>query len=722
MKKEGKQDIVLRPTAGASTNIGKISSSSSLQFGASIFMAWNMPYGAMDFKRSPSLNHSSPFGQAVSPPSGAMVSVITPPANNAGSPNDAPSPLSKAITMKRSIERTRMFAEGRFDDLIKSITKEEGVVISSWMYQFWFFAFKTAKNWGFGPRYWNANLLDFSNLETLFPGASAAESDAAPRNMTISGFHAGEAAPHREYIQPSQLCSWSIHYDCEIKYDAIPENDSTDNFQDEAPWPAGWNEQSFDEKLISGLENNDFSTIETTRLPLAVPQIVKATEKAPDVLLREALGFAIMGRNRDLTITLLERIENSKINITGFYPLHLAATFLDGATSCCNIFGELLSTDYGLDSIQEIRDLYINDLGHTVLDSLMISILKSHTSTTPSAVDHRLRFQKNFAGEEVDICGRWDADSDCFRHLLLHCGGIVPKSWKHKFCHTSVQTICHCISLIRTSPFRLNTPSGIFLRHCSECGLKMQLQPLHTLVMTAFQLASCGSPDEDLFGIVACLLHILSNKEVDPLERADVSAECLFASGSVTGCWHQLLTAAELADRVPEADIEIWPAPARIGWRVFRSTLWLAQNAGSELEELLEDEREEYFCEINNKYHIFHKRPKLGVLHATIQTELLTYRRLQEGDPWTSKNFDLSLLLRDLQVIEDTDGQLYSIEMVTKELLHPFCPCGEITCCNHYLPSASDFCKHYFSNMDSWSRTKFIHFPYFNEGYMMMND
>src|ERR1700722_1156823 len=96
-------------------------------------------------------------------------------------------------------------------------------------------------------------------------------------------------------------------------------------------------------------------------------------------------------------------------------------------------------------------------------------------------------------------------------------------SWKHKFCHTSAQTICHCISLITMSPFRLNTPSGIFLRHCSECGLKMQLQPLHTLVMTAFQLASCGCPDEDLFGILACLLHILSNTKVDPLERADVS-------------------------------------------------------------------------------------------------------------------------------------------------------------------------------------------------------
>jgi hypothetical protein len=81
----------------------------------------------MKFKRSPNLNHYSPFGQALSPPNETMVSVITPPANNAGSPNDAPSPLSEAVMMRRSIERTRMFAEGRFDDLIKSMSKEEGV-------------------------------------------------------------------------------------------------------------------------------------------------------------------------------------------------------------------------------------------------------------------------------------------------------------------------------------------------------------------------------------------------------------------------------------------------------------------------------------------------------------------------------------------------------------------------------------------------------------------
>jgi hypothetical protein len=90
------------------------------------------------------------------------------------------------------------------------------------------------------------------------------------------------------------------------------------------------------------------------------------------------------------------------------------------------------------------------------------------------------------------------------------------------------------------------------------------------------------------------------------------------------------------------------------------------------------------------------------------------YRWLQEGDPWILKNFDLSLLLRDLQDIEDIDCQLYSVEMLTKELLHPFCACGEIVDRKHHIPTASDFCKHYFSNMDNWPKTKFIPFPDIN--------
>lgn len=65
---------------------------------------------------------------------------------------------------------------------------------------------------------------------------------------------------------------------------------------------------------------------------------------------------------------------------------------------------------------------HINDLGHTVLDSLMASILKSHTSRVPGVVHTTFGNDQRFAGEEVDICGRWDADSDSIRH----CWRWVP--------------------------------------------------------------------------------------------------------------------------------------------------------------------------------------------------------------------------------------------------------------------------------------------------------
>jgi hypothetical protein len=86
-------------------------------------MAWNMPYGAMHLNQALGMNHGSPFGNAVSTPSDIMVT--TPASNNAGSPMAAPSPLSKALTIKRSIDRARMFTGGRFDDLIKSMDKKE---------------------------------------------------------------------------------------------------------------------------------------------------------------------------------------------------------------------------------------------------------------------------------------------------------------------------------------------------------------------------------------------------------------------------------------------------------------------------------------------------------------------------------------------------------------------------------------------------------------------
>ena len=133
-----------------------------------------------------------------------------------------------------------------------------------------------------------------------------------------------------------------------------------------------------------------------------------------------------MGRNVELVGDLIRQIQKAEIDISSLHPGHLAISYLDGAKSCCNIL-DLICLNF------RRKDININHLGHTILDNLMIAILKAHTSVSPGAVDDNMKAQTRFIGEEVDICGRWDADSPYFRSLL-ESGRSVPFEWKHPFC------------------------------------------------------------------------------------------------------------------------------------------------------------------------------------------------------------------------------------------------------------------------------------------------
>ncbi|KIW93792.1 uncharacterized protein Z519_05107 [Cladophialophora bantiana CBS 173.52] len=46
--------------------------------------------------------------------------------------------------------------------------------MSSWLYQFWLFAFATSKHWGQEPRTWARHNLDFDTYEGLCSSPSAA--------------------------------------------------------------------------------------------------------------------------------------------------------------------------------------------------------------------------------------------------------------------------------------------------------------------------------------------------------------------------------------------------------------------------------------------------------------------------------------------------------------------------------------------------------------------
>ena len=342
--------------------------------------------------------------------------------------------------------------------------------------------------------------------------------------------------------KPSPLCHWSIHYSADVDHEdwnsRTPSPEPDCNSLDEATWktwPSSDNGPSFHQTLTQGLGSNHFSDVEAENLPIALNKVVQALETTDDGLLEETLGFSIMARNFYMVMDILKEHKKKYDwgsaaysefveRVRRMMPLHLAVTYLDGSKACCAVVDSLLESGVNI-----FRTSDTNSLGHTVFDCLMMNILKAHTNVTPGEVDDGLRDEKCFPGEEVDICGRFDADSDSVRALIAAGKSGIPFSWKHKLCHTSTQAICHCIQAFEKNfdSWLCSMPSGLFLKHCVCCGLRMQLKPLHMLVLIAFQLGQYGAKDEDLFGMIAILLCFL-HSDTDPLKTAEVSMATLF--------------------------------------------------------------------------------------------------------------------------------------------------------------------------------------------------
>jgi hypothetical protein len=621
--------------------------------------------------------------------------------------------------------------------------------MTDWMHQFWFFSYKTAKAWGHGPRRWTSSMLGFndhherasSHLDS--PGFARGSPGNSANTKHNDREHEGAYIP-----KPTPLCQWSIHTR-DMDYESIasppapvPEEADPDNEETWRQWPLGnRSPNQFVETLQSNLESNDFSNIEVKDLPISATQIAKAAKRSPEKLMEEAFGFSIMARNIDLVSNVLNSYRISRLAISGLYPLHLAATYLDGGKTCCIMFNAIV---FGMPTGEaSVRKLYTNHLNHTVLDTLMIAILKAHTSCLPSVVDDAFKEEPRFAGEEVDICGRWDADSKCIRALLASGIPTIPFEWKHMFCHTSVQAICHCIGELFAPHWcpDINTPSGIFTRRCSNetCGLKLQLLPLHTLVVTTVHLASNGSSGETMFGMLACLLCLLGNG-ANPLLTAPVSLDALLGYEDDHQCSHEEINPLELAKKVPDYLISEWPHEVGTGWKVFCLVLELSEaerrpnqsrqgekatseyrNEFSEfIEDIVDDEDaisindedidEESShdalpteCQGCGEYCYFGTDRKLSTLWAAVQTEFVTYRRLQEEDPWISSNFNMASLLDSL-----TSGDEISIHLVQKDMMNEYCDCGSFTRADEGCARSEDVSKDYFANLDDWNRSTFI--------------
>ncbi|KAK9770079.1 putative Clr5 domain-containing protein [Seiridium cardinale] len=671
-----------------------------------IFAHWNLPYKALKASSMHNLNVSSPFN--MNHPTPSDYSVLSPQQiSNESDAMNAPSPTTVAIRAKIYRDRVGYLLQGKSQEFLKDMPASEKSIATTWLHQFWLFAFSTAKYWGRGPTHWNADLLAFMKFpDTItLPHTPSAESGISPQPWVSSSPGSRQLPGGRSEYAPSPLCRWAIHYH-EPDYDAIPsppvELETEFDINGSDHWPQ-WNQEALQANLVDrlqyGLESNSFSNIHVEDLPLSATQVAVAASRSPSELQAEAVGFAIMAQNEGLLYDLLNKED---LDLTRLYPFHLAATYLNGAKTCCNIMWLLMKS---LVRHNRIMALELNELGHTVLDSLMISILKGHTSCMPGVCDDKMRNSQRFVGEEVNICGRWDADSHCIRSLNAHGIARVPSGWKHMFCHTSAQAICHTIPRVFSfghSP-DINTPSGLFIKFCEHCNQKLQLGPLHTLVVTAFYLAQQGCEGETLFGALACLVCLLVYG-ADPLQEAEVSLRVLMGAVEGASCSHAMVNPFQLADQVPPAICSRWAPETQLGWSVFISVLRYAANERHETNGD-ENEVDRGGCDHDDGYNSYGKSATLGKLWAAIQAELLTYRRAEEGDGWLSENFSMEAVLNAL----GSESGMDTLPLIQRSMLKPFCKCGRfLDAEDQDCPTSEEACTSHFSNLDNWSRSSFI--------------
>jgi hypothetical protein len=667
--------------------------------------------------------------------------------------------------------------------------------VTDYLHDFYMYSFVVAKYWGRGPsmHQWTAGLV--SSLTT---GSLAG---ASPPNRALAMLPGATPDRWDEIVnQPTQLCKWSIHVK-PVAYSPIPEKDDDvpDEFDIDNPqsWRM-WSEKemsvSFTSTMQQSLMNNTFSFTSMDSLPIAPELISASVQKDPDLLLGDAVKAAIMAGNSELLDNLLEDAESKQLDmLKEIHPFHLAAAILDGGHRCCSVI-ETLSGWIGPEY------LFFNqhdDLGHTVLDALLVTVLRSHTTVSPEHVNPCFNPPHRYPGEEKDVCGRWDADSPAVRSLF-RCGfPRIPTSWKHAFCHTAVQAVCHSAIIMLGSPARppIDAPSGLFLRRCNNCGLELKLGPLHTVIVVAFYLAHCGMPGETLLGILAVLVCLLS-LGANPSMKTDMSVQEILGGAEMGRRYHKLMDSYDLMQEVPERLISGWTPECQVGWSCIRRVLLLAKRdsdaklSRAEVESMSENDCQDDsdgtsdsdleesaqghwgshgYCVINDgdegpcaicgqeggsieenetegdqrdrgaaflsqnddfdahsdsasaRCRLFSEglhgewlnlpclNPKLGLIWAAIQAELLTYRRVSLEGRWVSGNFSMDALEKWLS------GKAFKFQtpLVELRMMATHSPCGWfMNGHGEYLcPVAEEVCSDYFMNMDVYDRASFLPKP-----------
>ncbi|KAI0532514.1 hypothetical protein GGR58DRAFT_489887 [Xylaria digitata] len=684
-----------------------------------IFSSWNLPYKAFvsSLRRYP--DKPSPFGPDGTTPE--YLKIRSPEALTPGREAAGPSPNIQLVYQKARMDRASLFLQGRLEDLVVSMGKEDRKLFINYFHDFYIHGFTMAKNWSLDP----LNVLN-PPVPSINPQTHAsAASPMAPPLFPYSS-SSPSAIGYKEHqdisIAPTQLCRWAIHVPTPTG-DAVP--------RDHIPLQVPLMENrdrvvNFMDELHQSITSSSFTNTPVEDLPIATDEVTRAIQEDPIALKVDAWKLAIMAGNSELVWQLLkENGDEIPEGLGDTHPFHLAAAFLDGGHTCCMMF-QVLSDAFGPSYAFHHN---IDNFGHTILDALLVSIIRSHTSLSPEIVSSSFQSPNRFPGEEKDICGRWDPTTDKVRDLFQQGYPRIPTKWKHAFCHTAAQAICHSIITVfgpACAP-NINTMSGLFIRRCTACGMELRLGPLHTLVIITFYLAQQGMPGETLFGAHAVLVCLLS-LGVDVSFKVDMSAEEILGNEESRGCRHKPFSPLQLMQEVPGTVIDGWSSECRAGWNSFAQVLALAEVSMSHKypgNPVGERRGLDHDCELNMKHRRMGRsvhgewlklechNAEIGLLWAIIQTELLTYRRIGVKDAWLSENFSMEALEAWLK---DTSADFLT-PLVQDQMLCEHSRCGWFYNAEQFVcPSAPEVSASHFMNMDTggkstYGRATFLEVP-----------
>ncbi|PTB57423.1 hypothetical protein M431DRAFT_547714 [Trichoderma harzianum CBS 226.95] len=616
---------------------------------------------------------------------GKEMRVFNSPDTTGKSPLAMASPSMQLIRQRFRQDLSNLLLQGQLKELFIKCSEEDRIVLTDYMHEFWIHTFVTAKYWGRGPLLWTIDMIIELTLSPSVIPSSAATTPAIC-------FAPSPLPPHDEAAflpTPSQHCRWVIHVTHQQQYASKEEDKMTTKSSHplEEPWSlAERNNHSFPQSIQQSITESTFTSLSPEHLPVSNSLIAESLRTVPSSLQLESLRFAIMAGN----------IESSLKEV---YPYHLAASYLDGGNTCCSLLTTLLEC---IEDVYPVAKNYEDIMGHTVLDSLTISIIRSHTRVRPREVSSNFIDTDAYPGEERDACGRWDVDFPAIRRLFQRGKYRVPFNWKHPFCHSSVQAVCHNMMRI-FSPGdyipHINRFSGLFIRHCVSCGTKLSLGTLHLIVVLAYHLANSGVQGETLFGAMAmlvCLLRLGANVSL----QAEVSFDEILGLTSATRCHHAKLDADGFMQTVPAATVDGWSPECQIGWHCMRGILQLAKSgkihrpstitsaqsdSGDPFDSMVIDGDDvstvhgsTASCQLVLTYHQYSSfpcgNPQLGLIWAAIQAEMLTYRKIEDLDSWISDNFSMGALKKWLR------GESVELEMpfVQRDMLqaHTICGCN----------------------------------------------